>query len=69
MSELVLAEQHARMAVPAPTERKPEGQSVEALQGRIQFLETQVNEKDQVAFDSPLVNTACKLGSLLSLAE
>ncbi len=64
VSELVLSEQHARMAVPAPTERKPDGPSAEALQRRIEALEAQLNEKDEVGLPSPGVYCACKLRSL-----
>ena len=67
VSELVLSEQHARMAVPAPTERKPDGPSVEALQRRIGALEAQVYEKDEVSLPSRGMYIACSLRSLLCL--
>ena len=61
MSELVLSEQYARMAVPATAVPKPDNPPAEKLQRRIEALEALLKERDQVGLPSPQPLTACEL--------
>ena len=56
VSELVLSEQQARMALPVTTQPIPDGPSMAALRERIVALEAHVQEKEQVNIHSPVAD-------------